>query len=272
MQPLLNEFLRDLERMKNLVNLIEELNQFTKINSIKYSGDLAEDHFLKTSLKIHEDARNSKTGLTILPGTLLLYLGGRFENFVKSIFEELCAKISSICKTYKNLPKAMRDNIIKYTAEVISNPRKYGHAENGVASFIKNLNININENDVSVINSSCLSITYENMRPDTLNELFERIGAKNIWETISNESRMRLFLGTHDPNQAKTRARKYLNEFIDIRNKVAHPSTDITWPEINVVVTYINFFEELAFSITQFTELYVIQVRNNLQGESVVNS
>lgn len=39
--------------------------------------------------------------------------------------------ISSATKTYDNLPKPMKENLIKYTAEVISNPRKCGHADKG---------------------------------------------------------------------------------------------------------------------------------------------
>jgi len=64
--------------------------------------------------------------MPILNGVLLLYLAGRFENFVRQIFEDLADAVASDRKEFSELPKAMRENLVLYTAEIMQNPRKYG--------------------------------------------------------------------------------------------------------------------------------------------------
>ncbi|MDD6037044.1 MAG: hypothetical protein PUC30_12820 [Lachnospiraceae bacterium] len=64
-----------------------------------------------------------------------------------------CEGISSRCGTYETLPKEMKTNLIKYTAEVISSPRKYNHGEGAVKTFVNNLAQNLYMNNVSAINT-----------------------------------------------------------------------------------------------------------------------
>lgn len=263
MDPILAEFKNDLDRIKELVTLLDLVKQFASHECTILETDA--DIFLSSSAKLHRNAKESNTGIVVLPGTLLLYLGGRFENYVRTIFEELCIMVASYAKSYDKLPKAMKENLIKFTAEIISNPRKYGHAENGVANFIKNLHININTKSIDTLNIQCLSITYENMRPDTLNELFERIGVKNIWDRIGEQPRLKMFFGTSDPSQTKSEARKTLNEFVETRNKIAHPSGEFNWPVHEKVVHYINFLEEIATAIKEITPVFALQLTENLR-------
>src|SRR5947207_6445581 len=112
--------------------------------------------------------------MPILTGTLLLYLAGRLENFVKETFEDLCDGLVSECGDFTHLPKPMQENLVRFTAEVIASPRKFGHAENGVIAFVNTLADNLNRRPLNGVNSKCLSITTENMWPDTLNEMFVR--------------------------------------------------------------------------------------------------
>lgn len=64
-----------------------------------------------------------------------------------------CEGISSRCGTYETLPKEMKTNLIKYTAEVISSPRKDNHGEGAVKTFVNNLAQNLYMNNVSAINT-----------------------------------------------------------------------------------------------------------------------
>lgn len=264
MDPILDEFRADLNRIKKLVALLDLVKQYS---SCDFSGmeDSLSDPLFQMSIKLHDSAKESKTGIVILPGTLLLYLGGRFENYVRTIFEELCILIASTCRNYDDLPKAMKENLLRFSAEVIANPRRYGHGDKGVASFIHNLHQNVNIKSLESLNVQCLSVTYENMRSDTLNELFERIGAKNIWETISQQAKIKVFFKTSDSNQAKSEARKTLNDIVDLRNKIAHPSGEISWPDHSIVLYYIDFLEELAAAIKDVAPIYSIQLTEKIK-------
>ena len=154
MDLLLKEFQDDLERVKKLLVFIKTLQTYA--GTTPSAGATAETHNVHTqSVACHAD-------LTILVGTMILYLGGRFEHFVRTEFEEMCDTIAVRCNSYDRLPKEMRQTLIVRTAEVMSNPRKYGHADKGVEAFIKNLAENMNDRtQLRAINSACLSITYE---------------------------------------------------------------------------------------------------------------
>jgi hypothetical protein len=257
MEPIYNEFKEDLDRIKNLVSLLDNIKHFAR-NDVE--SPIGDDAFSQASYSLHESARQSNTGITILPGTLLLYLGGRFENYVRTVFEELCVLFAARSQTYDNLPKQMKENLIKFTAEVISNPRKYGHAENGVSSFIKNLNTNIATQNIETINIQCLSITYENMRPDTINDLFSRIGATNIWDRIAEQSRLKLLLNAPEHQKTQAAAKKVLTEFVDLRNKIAHPSSEFTWPDKEKVLFFIDFLDALSLALKEVAPIFVLRI------------
>ena len=88
----------------------------------------------------------------------------------------------------------MRTNLPIFTAKVISNPQKYGHAENVVRALVTTLASNLAVDAiVERVNHECLSLTESNMRADVLADLFKRIGVQNIWSEISEQATMKTF-------------------------------------------------------------------------------
>ena len=127
-------------------------------------------------------------------------------------------------KEFSHLPKKMQENLVCFTAEVIANPRKYGHAENGVVVFVKTLSDNLTGGTLSGVNSKCLSITTENMWPDTINEIFSRIGANKVWERIGQQACIQVLFQIDQPEKATREAKKMLTDLMELRNRIAHPS------------------------------------------------
>ncbi|WP_422528513.1 HEPN domain-containing protein [Serratia fonticola] len=205
------------------------------------------DEYLLKITSLQACSKVNHSNLVILNSTLLLFIVGRFESFVRETFEEFCKNIVIRANKFSQLPKDMRDNLIRYTSDVISNPRKYGHAENGVKSFVRILSKNLtDEEDLEEVNHQCLSITHDNMRPDIFNDLFKRVGVKNIWEKISQQSEMQVHFQTSDPNQTKNKAETFLNILMDKRNSIAHPSRSVTWSDSEYISTSLKFFKALS--------------------------
>jgi hypothetical protein len=216
---------------------------------------------------VHAQSVECHADLTILVGTMILYLGGRFEYFVRSEFEEMCDTIAAKCNSYDLLPKEMRQSLIVRTAEVMSNPRKYGHADNGVETFISNLAQNLSDKTrILRINSQCLSITYENMRPTILQDLFDRVGAKELWTSIGEQAAVKVLFETNNSGQARNEAQSRLNKFMDTRNTIAHPSGNITWPGVADIEGYIQFFEVLAGALSQIAQVYTVSLTTRTSG------
>jgi Asp-tRNA(Asn)/Glu-tRNA(Gln) amidotransferase B subunit len=143
------------------------------------------------------------------------------------------------------------------TAEVMISPRKYGHAEGGVKSFVQTLANNLADKEkLEAVNSKCLSITNENMKAEVLGDLFKRIGAKDIWEHIGRQARILALFETRDATQATSKARTILDEFMRQRNQIAHPSATISWANPTQVKSYITFFRELCITLVEVSEIY----------------
>ena len=94
------------------------------------------------------------------------------------------------------------------------------------------------------------------MRPQILNDLFSRIGVKEIWVKLGQQARLQSFFETAGASKAQKDATKYLDDFMNIRNKVAHPSGSFQWPDTKIVMQHINYFEMLAKQICDVALVY----------------
>ncbi|WP_434379857.1 HEPN domain-containing protein [Melittangium boletus] len=254
MDPILEEFKRDLNRIQKLLELVGTVKS---IHSLSVSDSLPADDFSNAAKIIHTSVKDSHADFVVMTGTLALYLAGRFEYFVRNTFQELCDKIAKRCGSFDRLPRAMRQSLMEMTAEVVKNPRKYGHADKGAEAFMKTLAENLSDKSrLTSINSECISITYENMRPDTLKELFERIGVTDLWDRISNQAKVMAFFDTAEPPQARAKAIALLNAFMNDRNMIAHPSGTVTWPDQKGISEYVEFLGVLSEALSDLSSVF----------------
>lgn len=248
------EYLTDIDKICSLLNLTTSIKDFAGHESEESESNTNE--FAKTSVKLHALSKENHSNLVVLNGTLLLFMAGRFESFVRSTFEELCIKTSEKADRFIHLPKEMRTNLITYTAEVISNPRKYGHADHGVRNFVRVLSDNLSDSsELKEINHTCISITSANMKPDVLSDLFERVGVKNIWEKISQQAKVQLFFETHDAPKARKDAERFLTGLMEKRNSIAHPSSSVTWPDQEYVARTAEFLKVIGNALVESLEV-----------------
>ncbi len=154
--PALESFHNDLGRIEKLIKLTDTLKKFGDVTP----PDSIEGEFLIAASQLREDVRKSSAVFPVLSGTLLLYVSGRFENFVRATFETLCEMYASKCKKFEELPDKMQSGLIHYTAIVMPNPKKYGFDLIQAGKFIQNLSENMSpDTELGEINSKCLSIT-----------------------------------------------------------------------------------------------------------------
>jgi hypothetical protein len=254
MNPILQDFTLDLDRLKRLLALAEMITAFP---SCKYEPDAVEGELLqKTVAGLHVTSKECHPDMPILNGVLLLYLAGRLENFVREIFEDLCDSITADMSEFSHLPRQMQENLVKYTADVIASPRKYGHAENGVIAFVSTLSDNLNGKPLHAVNSKCLSITLENMWPETLAEIFSRIGANKVWERLGQQASVQGFFQTDQAEKATRESRKFLTAFMELRNQIAHPSGALSWPSVEQTRKHIEFCETTARALADICAVW----------------
>jgi len=255
MTEYLDNYNRDLEDIKNTFNLLKSVEN---LRSLDIPLENIDSPFLNKSIDIHQKVDISRNGIVKIPGIFVLFIGGRFEDFVKTIFEEFAIQFAHKHQNYSNLPEKFKSTIINNTTQVITSPRKFGFENPIQNTFIENLYKNVINNDLSTINHQCLSFTSGNLRSDILTDLFKIISVENIWKEIGEQIQIRTFFETDNANNATQQAKNYLNNFMNARNNVAHPSGGgSTWPSYDEVLKHIEFFKILGPILIQIGNMKI---------------
>lgn len=258
MDPIATDFDNDLNKVTAQLDFIEKVRKFTAYIPEHDDPSLVTPFGIQ-ALAIHDDAKSIHSNLPLASGTLILYTCGRFEAMTRMLFEDLCQRLASNAGSFARLPKKMRTNLPIFTAKVISDPRKYGHAENGVRAFVTTLASNLAVGaTVERVNHECLSLTEANMRADVLADLFGRIGVINIWSQISEQATLKAFFSEADSKQVETKARRKLDDLMELRNRIAHPSGELDWPSVDSLRNYIHFLRLLSRSMSELTNVYEV--------------
>lgn len=253
--PIINpdeDFKRILENSEKLIVLIDNVREYSgkQIVSESYS-----DEFYKHALVLYNTSKENSLNLVVLIGTLLLYVAGQFEQYIKECMKIVAEDYSNKCKCFDELPAGMQSNLINRTAEIIIHPLKYGFAKDDAKSLINQLSSSLSSSVMPLnINSDCLVITEQNMRPDILNDLLKRFEIKDIWKEISKQSSIKAYLGIEDENEIEKKMKQVLNDLMEDRNAVAHPSSIPIFPDSQKMKNYIEYLRHFA---KVFTELMI---------------
>lgn len=247
-QPLI-EFKSDLERLSQLLGLLGSFRDFGGIDPIPAAP--AQDDplaaFFFGAVTVRDGIRRHGSDLSVLSGSLLLYLAGRFEHFSRMTFQALCDAYAVKCSQYLQLPKKMRRNIHYYTAEVSLNFQKYGFDEVQAFAFMSSyVQTSSATSSPLVVNSECLSVTQNNMRPEVLSDLFKRIGVESLWLDLSKQSIIKVFFETDKDAEAERLAKAKLEELMTSRNGIAHPSGTPSFPDMDQIRVFLDFIAALS--------------------------
>jgi len=246
LNPSLESFHNDLSRIEKLIKLTETLKEFGDVNP---PGNIEGEFFLAAT-QLREDVRKSSALFPVLSGTLLLYISGRFENFVRATFETLCDMYAEKCKKFEELPEKMQSGLVYYTAMVMPNPRKFGFDSIQVGAFIQNLSENMSsDKELAEVNSKCLSITEANMNSAMMHDLFSRISLTTIWQEVGKQANLKMHFENNVDSEVTTKAKKVLDDIMGIRNKIAHPNGEPEFPDASAVLSNIEYLKILASEI-----------------------
>lgn len=259
MKDILDEFITDMNDIIGLLSIFDTLElrkQSIDLKNNKVELNKPENAIYKLSF---ENSQGTKKA----PGLFVPYVAGRFEIFIRTIFEETSTHVAKTYNEFVKLPEVFRKSLIEDTSKVIAAPRKYQHGEGARNTFIKNLHDNIHTNNLSTINYQCISITDQNIKFDVVQKLFRKINYSGIWNDVSAQANIRAYFEGVDANQARNNCQSKLDTFMDNRNSIAHPSNEVTWMSSVELLDYITFLKEIATAITQVCPMYVAKFKKN---------
>ncbi len=261
----LDKFLEDVEKLQNGIAYHISLEEFSRKTPLNENDGDDHGDYIQAAKALHAQVHSHRQSLSYYAPSIFLYSCGRFEHYVKSSIEELASYIASTSQSYRKMSKEMRESIVIFTAEVVKNPRKYGHGEGAAGAFAKTLSDNLNL-DSSEISVQCLSITSTNIRSEVIDELFKRIGFKDVWKTIGEQVSCKQRYISHEQPRATSEAQKELREIMDERNKIAHPAAETVLPSISKTSAAVEYFKMLAICIDAFVETCKIKHQATING------
>lgn len=252
MEEIRDELVKDVNIIIDSVQLLEKLYDFTRVkNDGECTDYTSKCEILQSNINVNSE------GIAKLKGTQILYLAGRFEVYIRNIFEESAIRYAESKGKYSDLPLSMQKALLQKTQEVVSNYDKYGYTVQDRNSFLRIIHENINSNDVSKINGECLSITNSNMRPKLITEMFKIIGLDNIWGLIGKQNNIKMLFDTMEDGRAKDSSMRLLDSIMTDRNSIAHPADTVSWPSTATILNYCEYIKTLSIQIFDITMLHL---------------
>jgi len=235
--------------------MIEVIDSFKAFASKTKPESLPDNEYYESSSIAYDKAKATSLGFTVLTGTLLLYIAGQFEQFIKECMKIVADEYAAKCSVFTDLPESTQASLIRLTSEAILKPTAYNYSKDDIPRLVSQLAATINAKDGLVeINKDCLVYTDTNMRPDALSDILKRFEIKDVWKDISKQLSMKTYLGTDNDVETEKKAREMLNEIMEERNKIAHPSSNPEFPDGGKVKKYLTYLRELS---KVFSELMI---------------
>ena len=184
----LSEFEADLQRVDQLLQLIQNFRGFAATVELSKESDSLDD-----VRKLYSTARAVRTDLPVLAGSLLLYICGRFENFARELVGTIVDDLLDQTPKYEELPEPLRKEFLTRTLTINLNPGRFGHSASTAAALAADLVANIGgtppEGTILRMDPSIITATDSNMNADTLAGLFKRVGRVEPWTSLVLQSR-----------------------------------------------------------------------------------
>jgi RiboL-PSP-HEPN len=241
-----DDFKADLQRIAQLLGLIEDFRSFAATGD-EYLKDAEVTEGARKLLKTADEVR---TDLPLLSGSLFLYICGRFEYFVRELVGTIMDELVDKAQKYDDLPDALRKEHLNRTLAINLSPKKYNYSPVTAAALLGELAGSLSgtsENPKGFdVDSNVVTITESNMNSDTLAEIFERVGVAQIWDTLGKQSKLKAFLLVSGDADCSKVAKARLDEIMARRNRIAHPTKDLQFPDVDYAQDTSNFYEILS--------------------------
>ena len=251
-----HDFSSDLKRIEHLVELIRGLREFAG-SELPDSYELSE---WIESKDLWEKAKDRRTDLPLITGSLLMYLAGRFEFFVRQLVEITAEEMAGAVDSFNKLPEKYRSCLKNQVLELAQNPRRYGYDDVAAEGCLKDFSHLIDgDYDPNRVSVALLALTESNMKARVLADISKRLGMENLWKDLGKQSQLKLVLEKPSDGEATREAQSRLDTLMNERNGLAHPSGEKTFPDPEKVGETTRFVSALGQALTDLFRVYLVQ-------------
>lgn len=193
--------------------------------------------------------------------SIVISLYGYFENFVEDLIRYYLTELNSCAPSFS----ALHENIIRFHVDLSFNLiQKLGsnrYSSITLEDIISNLHSCSSGATNYLVNQEAFTLHEANLRPNMINEIFNRVGMENIFRRAVRETTLLKYLLTEvaganynqvasedEQRLAESSAKEYVTDLAERRNEISHgvPANLLGQSEL---IKYIAFFKELGKSL-----------------------
>lgn len=251
-----DEFLADLKRIEHLIDLVQVMRRF----GASEIPETLENKEWDAAEALWHGAKERRTDLPLISGSLLMYLAGRFEFYVRQLVEVTAEEMARKVDSYLDLPEKYRHNLKKQVLEIAQNPSRYGFDNVGAEGHLKDFTALLNSKyDPNHVSSALLSLTEANLKSRVLTDITKRLGMKDLWKEVGKQASLKLALDTATDGETTAEAMSKLDSLMDDRNALAHPTDGMTFPDPEKVIETAKFIKAFSQSLRDLFLVYLAQ-------------
>lgn len=154
----------------------------------------------------------------------LVRLYAVYERFIVHVVSEWLGMLPKLYRDYQQLPEGVRRGHRQGIAEIL--PRlgsdRYGHLSE--ETVVRGMYKGTTGQGAYDLPEDLFILDEQNLRKDTLERLFTRVGITNLWGTVCKNGEVQQFLTDVRGNENTAEAE--LRQFVDYRNDAAHGDVD----------------------------------------------
>lgn len=248
MNNILSEFLNEM----NLLKLYIEFQNKSYKNQSKIERLNAKSEYdMLTTAKIKQFDFNSH----------IISIYGSFEHFIEQIFSEYLKEISSLSKTFDNLPIEIQNNNLAKTLEILKQLDYRKNKNLKPEKLIEILHNNINLN-APVLNIEAFKNHSANFRISTIETYFAEVGIKNLSSIIRQYQPLNTYLENSITDYSSKKSIiifQILEILCDLRNDIAHGVRSIQLVNKNILFEYIEFIKTFAVTLCEVVSDFYLE-------------
>lgn len=239
------EFDSDAARVESLLTFLESFRSYAAQRDPE--PELVENSERSAAGRLWSQASEVRTDLPVLAGSLLLYLCGRFENFVRELAGSVVEDLVDSTAKYVDLPPALKKEHLSRVLAINQSPGRYGYDPDAAAALAVEWAHGFSSGDSGFsVTTDVITITESNMNPGTLTDVLKRVGVGEVWETLGKQASVKLHLSEVRDGDCTRMAKIKLEALMKERNKIAHPTKDTEFPDAGYVRSAAEYFRVLA--------------------------
>lgn len=198
---------------------------------------------------------NRKAENLTYDGAVVL-LSATYETYARDTIEAICRGIEKKIPRFDDLAEKIKSENARATGRVLSRHNDKRFSQFDYVDLSKGLGTCVSGNESYRLNSGPLSSHERNLSSQELAELFKRVGLDRLWERIGASTPIQQHFVATESQVAQKTAMTRLDEFVLLRNQVAHTGSGETATGPDALVQWLDFLLALSESLSSVAEAY----------------